>query len=55
MPTNKQVEYMTYPRALALAEMGWSAKDARDWESFEARLPSALKLLDTLKIGYRKP
>ena len=55
MPTTTQVEYMTYPRALALAEMGWSAKDARDWESFAARLPAALSVLDTLGIGYRRP
>ena len=54
LPTEKQVEYMTYPRALALAEMGWSAKDARDWDGFQARLPAALALLDTLGIGYRR-
>lgn len=54
MPTTAQVEYMTYPRALALAEMGWSAKDARDWDGFQARLPAGLALLDTLGIGYRR-
>jgi len=54
MPTTEQVEYMVYPRALALAEIAWSAKDARDWEGFQARLPAALALLDTLGIGYRR-
>ena len=55
MPTLEQVEYMAYPRALALAEIAWSAKEARDWDGFQARLPAALALLDQLGIGYRRP
>ena len=55
MPTPKQVEYMAYPRALALAEIAWSAKDARDWDGFQTRLPAALAQLDKLGIRYRRP
>lgn len=55
MPTSDQVEYMAYPRALALAEIAWSPRDARDWTSFSARLPAALRLLDHLGVKYRKP
>jgi hexosaminidase len=55
MATPEQVEYMAYPRALALAEIAWSPRAARDWTSFNARLPAGLRLLDTLGVRYRKP
>jgi hexosaminidase len=55
MATSDHVEYMTYPRALALAEIAWSAREARDWSSFAKRLPAALRLLDRLGVSYRKP
>ncbi|MHB8631532.1 MAG: beta-N-acetylhexosaminidase [Candidatus Limnocylindria bacterium] len=55
LPTIDQVEYMAYPRALALAEIAWSAREARDWESFQRRLPAALAFLDRLGVRYRKP
>ena len=55
MPTPERVEYMAYPRALALAELAWSPKDARDLGSFRARLGPSLALLDRLGVGYRKP
>ncbi len=49
------VEYMAYPRALALAEVTWSPRAARSWPSFEARLPNALRTLDRLRVNYRLP
>ena len=55
MPTPERVEYMAYPRALALAELAWSPKDARDLDSFRARLGPSLALLDRLGVGYRRP
>lgn len=55
MPTTDQVEYMAYPRVLALAEIGWSPREARDWDSFQKRLPAAQALLDRLGVKYRKP
>ena len=54
MPTAEHVEYMAYPRVLALAEIAWSPRDARDWASFSERLPAALRFLDTLGVLYRK-
>ena len=54
MPTSDQVEYMAYPRVLALAEIAWSPREARDWRSFSTRLPVALRLLDRLGVKYRK-
>ncbi len=55
MATPEQVEYMAYPRVLALAEIAWSPRDARDWTSFSERLPGALRFLDVLGVHYRKP
>ena len=40
---------------LALAEIAWSPREARDWDSFQRRLPAALALLDRLGVHYRKP
>jgi hexosaminidase len=54
MPTTEQVEYMAYPRALALAEIAWSPREARDWASFSARLPAGQRYLDVLRVRYRK-
>jgi hexosaminidase len=50
-----QVEYMAYPRALALAEVAWSPKSARDFESFRRRLLPRLLGLDRLGVNYRFP
>ena len=55
LKTPQAVEYMIWPRALALAELTWSSKDARDWNSFIARLPDALRALDRLGVNYRVP
>lgn len=55
LETPSAVEYMAYPRALALAEVLWSPRAARVWPSFAERLPSALRSLDRLGVGYRVP
>ena len=55
LKTPAAVEYMAYPRALALAEVTWSPKATRNWESFERRLPNAVRMLDRLRVNYRLP
>jgi hexosaminidase len=55
MKTPGHVEYMAYPRALALAEVAWSAEGARDWDGFLERLPAELRRLDALGVNYRIP
>lgn len=47
------VEYMAWPRALALAERAWSDCDPRDYKSFRSRAAAALKLLEKLAVKYR--
>ncbi|MEO0557312.1 MAG: beta-N-acetylhexosaminidase [Bacteroidota bacterium] len=53
--TPQKVEYMAYPRALALAEVVWTRKDRRDWDAFQARLPAQLLRLRTMGVSFRVP
>jgi hexosaminidase len=54
IPNFKQVEYMTFPRICALAEVTWSAREARDWDDFMRRLQVHVRRLDELNIIYRR-
>jgi hexosaminidase len=53
MPTSEQVEYMTYPRSLAIAEVVWTHPEDRDYDQFEQRLKQHLPHLDAMNINYR--
>jgi hexosaminidase len=53
--TPEHVDYMAYPRALALAELTWSPREARDWTDFSGRLPAGLARLGALGVNYRIP
>lgn len=37
IPTTERLYYMAYPRALALAEAGWSQQSRRSWDDFKRR------------------
>ena len=50
----KHVEYMTYPRACAIAEVAWSPKESRNWEDFTRRMQTHLQRLDQLGVNYRR-
>jgi len=54
MKTGEQVEYMVYPRAIALAEVAWSAKETKDYNDFVKRLTANRCLLDGWKVNYAK-
>ena len=45
---------LVFPRLCAFAEVGWSAKDARDWSSFTKRLKSHGRRLDEIGINYHR-
>jgi len=49
--TPDRVEYMTWPRASAIAELGWSAPERRDWEVFATSLSTNLSRLKALGIN----
>ncbi len=53
--TQQKLEYMIFPRILALSEVVWSQKEARNWFSFKGRLPANLSRLDVLTVNYRRP
>lgn len=50
-----RVDYMTFPRALALSEVVWTPGELRDWSDFEQRLAQYLSRLDILGVNYRAP
>jgi len=50
----QHVQYMVFPRICALSEALWSPKDARDWTSFQQRLPAEFARLDQEGVNYRK-
>jgi hexosaminidase len=53
IPNLKQVEYMTFPRLSALAEVTWSPKNARNFDDFTRRLKVDEQRLDQLGVSYR--
>jgi hexosaminidase len=50
----RHVEYMTWPRGLALAEVYWSPKAARSWESFIPRMEHEFQRMDAADIKYAR-
>lgn len=50
IPTPEHVEYMIYPRMLALAEVAWSAPERKSWPDFHTR--ALLAVADLQKKGY---
>lgn len=54
MKTPQKVEYMIFPRMLALSEVVWSPESSRNWFSFKGRVPAQLERLDRLAVNYRK-
>jgi len=54
MKTPVYVEYMTFPRAAALAEVVWSPKSSRNYPWFKKRLLEQIKRYDAEKISYCK-
>ncbi|MDQ7027308.1 MAG: beta-N-acetylhexosaminidase [Anaerolineae bacterium] len=53
IPTSDHLEYMTYPRAIALAEIVWSYPEKRDFSAFKSRLNQHNERLNLLEVNYR--
>ena len=53
--TPRNVEYMVFPRLIALAEVAWTSRDQRNFADFSARLTKHLARLGVLDVNYRKP
>ena len=54
MEDSKKVEYMVFPRISALAEVAWSPKESKNWQSFVARMPKQFKRYTERGINYAK-
>lgn len=47
--TPERISYQAYPRAIALAEVGWSTANVRSWDGFVKRLKPTMK--DIMRRG----
>ena len=52
MQTEKQVEYMAFPRVVALSEVVWSSPENKNYSDFINRLEQYQKRLDLLDVNY---
>jgi hexosaminidase len=48
----RQVEYMTWPRAMAIAEDVWSPKEKKSWKSFFPKVENHFERLNEAEIKY---
>ena len=55
IPTTYHLEYMSFPRAIALSEVGWAANENKNFTDFTQRLQSHYLLLQKLNINYYHP
>ncbi|KFG75265.1 beta-N-acetylhexosaminidase [Streptomyces mutabilis] len=58
MEDQQRVDYQTFPRLAAFAEVSWSAlpaPDQRDFDAFERRMAAHYRRLDALGVAYRPP
>lgn len=55
MPDFERVEYMAFPRVLALSEVLWTNKKQHNWNNFQLRLANGLHILDMQNIHYHIP
>ncbi|MDI9636948.1 beta-N-acetylhexosaminidase [Geitlerinema splendidum] len=53
MKDYKHVQYMAFPRACAVAEVGWSRADRKNLDQFINRLETHVKRLTAMDIRYR--
>lgn len=55
LDTYQQVEYMAFPRALALAEINWTKQEQRNFDDFKRRLQSHYRILQDMEVNYYRP
>lgn len=52
--TTAQVQYMTYPRALAVSETLWSPVKGKDWKNFVSRVEQQFVRFDAAGVNYSR-
>jgi len=53
--TPKNVEYMVFPRLIALAEVAWTPRELKNFADFTGRLAKHFQRLSVLDVNYRAP
>ncbi|HNA92527.1 MAG TPA: family 20 glycosylhydrolase [Chitinophagaceae bacterium] len=48
----RHAQYMTWPRALAVAEVLWSPKEKRNWNGFVPRVEKQFERMDAAQVKY---
>jgi hexosaminidase len=51
MQTDTRMEQMAFPRAVALAERGWSSEEDANWDDFARRMPAEMARLKILGVA----
>ncbi|RPD38671.1 beta-N-acetylhexosaminidase [Chitinophaga barathri] len=52
VPNERKLQYMTWPRALALAEVLWSPRDSLNWPRFTGRMEAQFPRFDRAGVKY---
>lgn len=52
--SSEKVEYMSFPRAAAIAEVGWTDPKLKNWEDFKRRMVKQYKRYENAGINYSK-
>ncbi|GHT10369.1 hypothetical protein AGMMS4956_01600 [Bacteroidia bacterium] len=55
IPTFERVLYMAFPRAAAIAEVGWTQKEQKNFDNFKLRLQQIAAHYDAMGIQYYQP
>lgn len=55
IPNFKRLQYMAFPRMLALAETAWTSKADKNYADFQRRMTLQYKRLDALGVRYHIP
>ena len=55
IPSTTHLEYMSFPRAIALSEVGWTPVENKNFDNFSSRLQSHYLLLQKLNVNYYRP
>ena len=54
IPNDRHLEYLTWPRAMAIAEVLWSPKSTRNWPEFTRRVEAHFNYFDADSVKYSR-
>ncbi|WP_285510918.1 beta-N-acetylhexosaminidase [Streptomyces sp. NBRC 14336] len=54
LENSEHIEFMAFPRAAGVAELGWSPAGTHDWEDYRVRLAAQAPRWEALGIGFHR-